>query len=68
MFTHEYHPSPEADSRDSVYKGTTDEVHDGVRPPLGHYHVELIGAQRDDGFTSEEIDTIKHKLDSRGWS
>lgn len=68
MFTNQYHPSlPEEMTKDSVYKGTTEEVHDGVRPRLAHYHVELIGTQRNAGFTAEEIEVLKHKLDTYKW-
>lgn len=68
MFLNQYHPSsPEKYATESNYKGTKEEVHDGPHR-LGHYHIELIGQQRDDGFTEIEIETLKHKIDSFTWT
>ena len=56
-----YHPSlPPSTSAGSVYTGTKEEMHEDSR--LAHIHIELIGKQRDDGFTETEIETIKSKV------
>lgn len=69
MFINQYHPSsPPERASGSVYSGTTEEVHGDKLPRLAHYHVELIGKDRDDGFTEEEITTLKDKLDSSDWA
>ena len=68
MFVNQYHPSsPKSNTEGSIYEGTTDEVHEGT-PRFAHYHVELIGKQRDDGFTEEEIEVLKNKLDNFDWT
>jgi hypothetical protein len=68
MFINQYHPSlPTKNSDDSIYKGTSEEVHDSPHR-LGHYHIELMGLQRDAGFTDEEIDALKNKLNSATWT
>jgi hypothetical protein len=68
MFVNQYHPSsPPSNTVGSIYAGTKEEVHDDT-PRLAHYHVELIGTQRDDGFTEEEIEVLKNKLDNFDWT
>lgn len=68
MAVNQHHPSvPASLSEGSRYKGTTDEMHDGPHR-LAHYHVELIGEQRDQGFAALGLlGTLKDKLASAKW-
>jgi hypothetical protein len=69
MFRNQWHPSLPATHQSAAHPGTSDEVHEDVEHKLAHYHVELIGAERDTAFSNEEIATIKSKLELKfGWS
>lgn len=50
LFLNQHHPSiPQENSAGSSHAGTLDEMH-ATPPEYSHYHVELIGEQRDIGF------------------
>jgi hypothetical protein len=69
MFINMHHPTmPEERAAGSIYQGTKDEVHDQEMGRLAHIHVELIGAQRDAGFSAEQLETLKSKLEFIDWS
>lgn len=70
MFINQYHPSsPAQNAAGSAHPGTKEEVHGGGEAGrLAHYHVELIGAQRDTAFSEEEMTTIKNKLQGFKWA
>lgn len=70
MFINQFHPSsPAGNVEGSAHAGTKEEVHGGGESGrLAHYHVELIGAQRDTAFSDGEMTIIKYKLQEFGWA
>jgi hypothetical protein len=68
MFVNQWHPSrPPENVRGSQFTGTTEEMHDTPHT-LGHFHVELIGANRDTGFVGlGKMDVLVAKLDQVDW-
>lgn len=69
MFVNQTHPStPGENTQGSQFDGSKAQVHPLDDARLAHYHIELIGPQRDTPFTTTEIDKIKLILKRHGWS
>ncbi|WP_418317991.1 hypothetical protein [Piscinibacter sakaiensis] len=69
MFLNQHHPSiPVENAARSSHPGEQDEMHDEP-PTMRHFHMELIGEQRDRGFSAlGMIDALKARLAACRWN